>query len=126
MELFFHSSWYVNFNLLEGVLWWVVAVIVAIRCPASSPQQRWAATGGSMAFVIFGITDWFECRYEGQIPLWLWGMKIACGAAFLTARYTWLGWGNVRFPNREFWFALFCLVCVIGLIWFQSEVNSSG
>jgi hypothetical protein len=118
-ELWKSASWYARFNVVEGVLWMAVAAVVALRTPAADSRQRWAARCGVLALAAFGATDWLECRYEAIIPLWLWAMKIACGGAILAARYTWLGWRRFRFQEREVMFAVFCLVCVAGLIWLQ-------
>lgn len=84
-------NWYNTFNAVEAGLWGVVAIIIIIRVPCQSWQQRFGMLLGSVAFIAFGITDVLEIGREGFIPLWLWGLKIACGIGILSARYTWLG-----------------------------------
>ncbi len=123
IELWQAASWYVRFNAVEGLLWVVVAVFVAVRTPAVNLQQRWEARCGSLAFALFGTTDWLECRYEAMIPLWLWSLKIACGSAIFASRYTWRGWDRFRFRDREVLFGVFCLTCVAALIWLQRRVG---
>jgi hypothetical protein len=122
-QLWQSASWYVQFNALEGLLWMAVAVIVAVRTPVASVQQRWAARCGVFGFALFGASDWLECRHEAHIPLWLWAMKIASGGVIFAARYTWLGWDRFRCRDREVLFGVFCLICVVALIWFQRRVG---
>lgn len=110
------ASWYVQFNAAEGVLWMLIAAFVATNVPCSTPQQRWSTRLGAAAFVLFGLTDWLECRYEGLIPLWLWAAKIGCGAVLLIARYGWKGWRTFRWNDREVVFAAGCLVAVLAII----------
>lgn len=114
------SSWYVQFNLLEGLFWMMVAAVIALRVPAGTFQQRFAVLLAALAFVVFGVTDWLESRYEAKIPLWLWALKIACGCTVLAARYTWRGWHTFRWRDRELGFGVFCLMSVFALIWLQS------
>lgn len=117
------GSWYIVFNAAEGLLWMTVALAIWIRCPVENRQQLWAVRLGSLAFAVFGVTDWMECSFEGRIPPWLWCLKVACGAAILAARYTWRGWNSFRFRDREVLFAMFCLIAVAGLMWLQAVVK---
>ena len=117
-------NWYNTFNAVEAGLWGVVAVVIVIRVPCQSWQQRYGVLLGSVAFIAFGITDVLEIGREGFIPLWLWGLKIACGIGILSARYTWLGWNRFHWRDRELLFGLFCLISVFVLIWLQGYKES--
>jgi hypothetical protein len=114
-------GWYEGFNVVEAVLWWIVAYVIYRRAPRESLQQRLAVLLAIVAFVAFGISDLLEAR-EGFMPLWLWGFKCLCGAAILAARYTWRGWSTFRWTDREFLFGLGCLMAVIALITLQLSV----
>jgi hypothetical protein len=115
-------NWYNIFNAIEAGLWFVVALAIPCRIPCLSRQQRLGVILGCLAFITFGITDILEIGREGFIPLWLWGLKVACGTAILTARYTWLGWNKFRWRDREVLFGLACLASVGVLIYLQ-QVN---
>lgn len=112
-------DWYRNFNLLEGVLWVGVAVFLVSRVKPATRRQRLALWGAVVTFVVFGISDWLEAGRQGRVPLWLYAVKIACGAALLACRFTWLGWRHWHWRRPEVVFALFCLVAVAGAIWVQ-------
>lgn len=112
-------SWYVVFNAAEGTLWMVAAAIVAAHAPHEQGSRQRAIRLATLGLVLFGLSDWFECRYEAQIPLWLWTFKVVCGGILLVARFEWRGWRAFRFQDREVLFAMFCLGCVGALIWLQ-------
>lgn len=116
-------SWYVLFNACEGALWMIAAGVLAGRAPRSGPRQEQAVRVATVALLMFGVSDWLECRYEARIPLWLWGFKVACGVALLVARFQWRGWNQFRISDREVLFGLFCLMCVAGLIVLQRSVG---
>ncbi len=78
----------------------------------------------TMAFIAFGMTDLLEVGRIGTFPLWLWGLKIACGIAILASRYTWLGWQRFRWTDREMRFGIGCLIAVIGIIALQRWLES--
>lgn len=121
-------NWYDAFNAIEAGLWVLVAVVIAVRVPCHSRQQ-WCGVGmGSVAFLVFAGTDVLEIGRFGTFPTWLWGLKIACGTAFLAARYTWLGWNRFRWTDREVRFGLACLVGVVVIITIQNwlETSSAG
>jgi hypothetical protein len=115
-------SWYQAFNLVEALLWWLVAVAISFKVPRATSQQRWGAILGVVAFFAFGITDVIEANHERWIPLWLWGFKCLCGVGILSARYTWLGWSQFHWKDREFLFGLCCLIAVIVLVMLQRQV----
>ncbi|MFO1042405.1 MAG: hypothetical protein U0941_11505 [Planctomycetaceae bacterium] len=115
---------YALFNLIEGILWFVVAAIILVRVPCATAIQRRAVFSGAAAFAVFGVTDFLESQTEGRIPGWLWGLKIACGAAILASRYSYEGWSRFRWYDREFLFGLGCLVAVGLIILLQKVVLS--
>lgn len=108
-----------NFNYLEGFLWLGVAVVLGLTLKPSGKSQRSARWLAVMAFVIFGVSDWLEARSTGAPPLWLYALKIACGAAIFASRFFWLGWRQWHWKHPQFLFGLFCLIAVLFAIWFQ-------
>lgn len=102
---------YDGFQLVEGMLWWGVAGVLLTRT-GETPRRRRALNAAAGAFVLFGVTDWLEMGQAGRLPAWLWGTKIACGAAILRARYEWRGWEVLRWSDREILFAAVCLAGV--------------
>ena len=117
-------NWYNSFNAVEAVLWGVVAIVIPLRVPCATWQQRCGVILASCAFLLFGITDLLEINKEGFIPLWLWGLKIACGMGILSSRYLWLGWNKFSWRDREVVFGLACLLSVGVLIYLQ-RLNES-
>lgn len=112
-------NWYRNFNSIEAFLWIGVAVYLVTRVKSQNRRQRWALWIAAATFVIFGASDWLEAGLEGRVPLWLYAMKIACGASIFACRFTWLGWRMWHWRHREFLFGVFCLIAVSVAIWFQ-------
>jgi hypothetical protein len=104
--------WYDRFNLIEAGLWVVVALAILFRARPATRQQCWAVAVAGIAFVVFGGTDLLEIGCAGFVPGWLWGLKIACGATILAARYAYRGWRTWRWTDREFLFGLAMLLAV--------------
>jgi threonine/homoserine efflux transporter RhtA len=116
-------DWYNAFNAVEAGLWFVVAAVIAGWTPCATRQQRAAVWLACVSFALFGLTDLLEIGRAGAIPLWLWGLKIACGSGILAARYTWRGWRTFRWRDREFLFGVGCLTAVGMLIVVQRGVE---
>jgi len=116
-------NWYNSFNAAEAGLWMLVAAVIPFRAARVTTQQRFAVLLGSPAFLTFGVTDLMEIGREGSLPMWLWGLKVACGAAILSARYTWLGWSRFRWHDREVLFSAGCLAAVIAVIALQRQIE---
>ncbi|MEP3213037.1 MAG: hypothetical protein ABJQ29_07590 [Luteolibacter sp.] len=70
----------------------------------------------SFGFLLFGISDFLEASTYGDMPPWLWAMKMGCAAWLLACRFSYIGWRNFRFTDRYFLFALFCLAASIAVI----------
>ena len=117
MALSFDWPW--NFNHVEAVLWLGVAVFLVTRVKPVHRRQRWALWAAAATFVVFGVSDWLEAGHSGTVPLWLYAVKIACGASIFACRFTWLGWRTWHWRHREFLFGVFCLAAVSFAIWFQ-------
>ena len=113
------------FNLIEALLWLIVAAIVSFRVPRSTSQQRRGVALGAFAFVLFGLSDVVEVQHTGNYPWWLWGWKIICGTLILVSRYTYIGWHRFRWRDREFLFGLSCLIAVMIVIFIQQGVISN-
>ena len=118
--------WYDRFNFVEACLWVLVALAIPLRAKANSGQQRVAVALGSVAFLAFGATDLLEIGRAGHIPGWLWGLKVACGAAILSARYTYRDWRTFHWRDREFLFALACLAAVVLVIAVQHRAEATS
>jgi len=118
-------SWYDAFNAVEAGLWGVVAVVIAWRTPRQTSQQWVAVWLAGGAFLAFSVTDLLELGRAGDLPLWLWGLKIACGVAIFAARFLWLGWKQFSWHSREVRFGLACLFAVLLIIALQHVLNSS-
>jgi len=112
-------SFYSLFNNIEGILWLFVAATIAIRTPRNNSQQKAAVVLAVVAFVLFGLTDFIEAHYEARVPLWLYAWKIACGSAIFTSRYTWLGWTRFHWTDREFLFAIACMIAIFAIMVYQ-------
>jgi hypothetical protein len=105
-------SLYDTFNTVEGLLWWGVAVFLLARRQTNEPRRQRAVRLAAATFLVFGVTDWLELGSGGRLPLWLWGLKIACGGVIFFCRYEWRGWHTLRWSDREVLFAIACLVGV--------------
>ncbi len=116
-------DWYNAFNAIEAALWMVVAITIAVCVPCANWQQRSGVVMAGGAFVAFGGTDLLELGRDGSLPLWLWGLKIACGCAILAARFTWLGWNHFHWRSREFLFGWACLAAVVTIIIVQRWID---
>ena len=72
-----------KFNLCEGCLWLVIAVIIAwrLRSRARAAKMYWLLPP---TFVLFGISDFIESR-TGAFwdPWWLLAIKSACVLVFM-------------------------------------------
>jgi hypothetical protein len=110
---------YAAFNYAECALWWVIGVFVCVRARRKIGRQKFSLFAAGAVLVVFGLSDWFEASREGAIPAWLWAMKIVCGAGLLACRFSYLGWHQFHWRRGELWFAVFCLVAVIAVIWLQ-------
>ncbi len=107
------------FNRVEALLWCGVAVLLLWRLHPKNPRQRRAKGMAVAGFLLFGASDWLEAAAVGRVPLWLYAMKIACGALLLASRFTWIGWRHWHWRHRDFLFGVFCLLVVLAAIWFQ-------
>lgn len=109
----------VLFNTAEALLWLGVAVYLFFRLRPMTASQRWARSIAVAAFTLFSVSDGLEALHPGQPPLWLYALKIACGAAIFASRFCWIGWRQWHWRHPQFLFGLFCLVAVVFAIWFQ-------
>ena len=112
-------DWYRRFNQTEAVLWLLVALFILWRVRPANARQRVAVWAAAATFAVFGLSDWLEADQYGRVPLWLYGLKIACGLSIFVCRFTWLGWSTWHWRHREFLFGVFCLAAVAFAIWFQ-------
>lgn len=111
---------YETFNYAEGVVWWMFAVGVQLLIPSRDRKQKLALGLASVGFVLFGLSDFLEAPRAGMLPWWLWGLKVVSAAMILASRYHYIGWKQFRMTDRFFLFGLFCLICVVAIIWMQN------
>lgn len=112
-------SLYDLFNAAEGLLWWGVAAHLLLRVPTHEPRRHRALRLAAATFLVFGVTDWLELGSGGRLPLWLWGLKIACGLVVFACRYEWRGWRALRWHDREVLFGILCLIGVAIIVTIQ-------
>jgi hypothetical protein len=71
------------FNLGEGVLWWGIAFVIAIRTVRSKAGRR-IGFGAAVSFALFGISDFIEIRTGAWYSPWLLLLlKAACVISLL-------------------------------------------
>ncbi len=110
---------YEIFNRIEGVAWWAVAIALPFLVPHSTARQKLSIFAASFGFFLFGISDFIEAPFRGQLPWWLWVYKIACAAFILGCRFHYVGWRRFRLRDRYFLFGVFCLTATFGVIVLQ-------
>lgn len=113
---------YEVFNYGECVAWMLVALALPIRfrgCPAEKKPIIFRA---SAAFVIFGMSDYFEAPTHGRLPAWLWAVKILCCVYFLKCRYDYLGKERFRWFDRTHVLALGCFLAALLAIVMQHYI----
>ena len=110
---------YVIFNRLEGIAWVAIAIGLPFVVRPITRRQKWSTLAASIGFVLFGLTDFLEAPLRGQLPGWLWMMKIFCAALILSCRFSYIGWNRFHFTDRYFLFGLSCLTATLAVIWLQ-------
>jgi len=105
------------FNKLEAFIWFGVAALIPFLIKSGSRKQTLSKIGASFGFVLFGITDLLEASTHGQVPVWLWILKIASAAFLLACRSSYLGWRNFRLTDRWVVFAILCLGVSIAIFY---------
>lgn len=77
-------SWEVDqiFNLVEGSVWLVIAVVFSVRA-VRHPVHRDLAVAAAVAFAGFGVSDWIEVGTRAWYrPPALLVLKTVCVVAF--------------------------------------------
>ncbi len=70
------------FNYAEALLWFIIALVLAVRLRMKTPW-RWLLP---LAFAVFGVSDLIEVQTGAWWePWWLLVMKAACVLVFLLA-----------------------------------------
>lgn len=76
------GAFHVVFNQAEAALWFVIAIVLAVRLRMKMPW-RWLLP---CAFAVFGVSDLIEVQTGAWWePRWLLVMKSACVLVFLLA-----------------------------------------
>lgn len=114
-----YNSIYEIFNYGECVTWILVALALPIRFRRCTREKKWIIFKASLAFVIFGITDYFEAPTHGRMSPWLWALKILCCVYFLKCRYDYLGKDQFRWFDRTNLVALGCFLAAMVAIVMQ-------
>ena len=107
---------YEIFNRAEGLIWFLVAAALPFMIPSESAAQRTAVFIASAGFILFGISDFLEAPTHGNMPAWLWALKIGCATLLLACRFTYIGWKNFRITDRYFLFGFLSLAVSIAIM----------
>ncbi len=76
----------VGFNLVEGIVWLVIAAIVFWRSRREGTKMRRLGGFTSIGFILFGISDFIEMRTGAWWdPSWLLILKASCILGFAVA-----------------------------------------
>ena len=76
--------WIDTFNICEGILWIVVAIVLLAYAIALEKPKRLMAIVAGIAFISFGLTDFVETTTEcWPPPWWLMLWKGVSGAGFV-------------------------------------------
>jgi hypothetical protein len=110
---------YSGFNLVEGLVWIAFAIGIPFRVDTNTPTKRRAVALASTGFVFFAASDFSEAWIGGEIPVWLWLLKISSGLAILSSRFWYVGWRRFKFSDRYFLFGIACIFAVTIVIIFQ-------
>lgn len=116
---------YEIFNRIEGIAWWIIAVVLPFVVKYPTRRQHWAVFAASLGFILFGISDFLEAPVHGQLPWWLWALKVFCAAWLLACRFFYVGWHRFRLTDRYVLFAIFCLFAVFGVMVLQHYLYGS-
>ncbi len=82
-------------------------------CRRRTPPQAGVCAAAAI-FLVFGVTDWLELGTGGRLPLWLWGLKVACGAGiFAAATNGAAGPASLERPGSAVWSGLPPCVAII-------------
>ena len=111
---------YSGFNFVEGVLWIAFAIGIPIVIDTSTPSRKRSVALASIGFVFFAASDFSEAWIGGEIPVWLWILKITSGLMILSSRFFYVGWQRFKLNDRYFLFGLFCMIAVAAVIIFQN------
>jgi len=79
VELF--NWFYVWFNQAECLIWWAFGAYFVFRIFCSKPGGFLLLTEAALVagFLFFGLSDYFEAKDDGPVPIWLWCWKIPNG-----------------------------------------------
>jgi hypothetical protein len=113
---------YEIFNKVEGIMWFIVAVALPFYIRPRTGRQKLSIAVASAGFALFGLSDFLEAPFQGQLPVWLWTYKIACAALILSCRFAYIGWRRFRLTDRYVLFALICLGASAGAIYLQHRL----
>ena len=108
------------FNQIEGVVWIAVAVGIFYVVKPTSTNQYLARATASIGFILFGVTDFIEASYHGNLPSWLWTAKILCACHILACRFWYIGWHRFTLKDRYVRFGIFCMIATVGVISYQT------
>ena len=107
---------YEAFNYFECVAWITIGVALHLRFRQHPADKRAVIARTSIAFIVFGISDYLEAPTHGLLPPWLWAWKILCGAYLLKCGYDYLGRERFRWFDRRKILALCCLLAVLFVV----------
>jgi len=110
------------FNWFEAFIWFGIAIYVPFSIRSSSKRQKACVAAASFGFVAFGITDLLEAPTHGNVPIYLWILKIGCVAFLLLCRFHFIGWKKFRFTDRYFILGFLGLAISVAIFAFSLPV----
>lgn len=105
-----------TFNRIEACFWFAIAISLHLIARPPDWKRRLCLIAASCGFILFGFTDILEAPTHGDVPGWLWFLKIGCAAFLLACRFTYIGWKNFSLTDRYFLFGLLCLAASVAII----------
>ncbi len=76
--------------------------------------------------MLFGISDFIEAPYHGNLPIWLWTFKILCATVIFSSRFWYVAWNKFTLTDRFVRFGIFCMVATAGVISYQTYLRYSS
>jgi hypothetical protein len=112
---------YETFNLVEGAIWIIFAILVHFMFKPVTRNQTFAIYSASLGLLLFGISDFIEFNLSGSFPSWLWIYKISCATVVFLSRYHYIGWKKFRLLDKYFLSAIVCLAAALSVIWISNN-----
>ncbi len=110
------SSPYVLFNVVEGIIWVSLGILLLTRVRTFPSDQRWIIRTAAVALWLFGISDWLEAPTGGHLSLPIWALKLSVGATLVFLWYRYAGIDRDKWIDSRSLLMLIVLLIVWALI----------